>query len=60
LGAGSLLMQQPADVTPTPTSMPLTLVQDDRARVRESSQLLQALGRDDGYILAADFVDWNR
>jgi anti-sigma factor RsiW len=34
----------------------MQLVRDDRARMRESYQLLQALGRDDGYILAADVV----
>jgi anti-sigma factor RsiW len=56
--AGSLMVNQGQDSSAPPP--PTRLVQEDSARVRESSQLLQALGRDDGYILAADFVDWNR
>jgi anti-sigma factor RsiW len=56
LTAGSLLSSREEEV-PAPTTQ-MHLVQDDRARLRESSQLLQALGSDDGYILAADFVDW--
>jgi hypothetical protein len=59
LSAGTLLVQRTPDVNPTRPPVNLVL-QEDRARVRESSQLLQALGRDDGYILAADIVDWNR
>jgi anti-sigma factor RsiW len=58
VSTGTLLMQRTPEL---PTSVPPPrLVLEDRARVRESSQLLQALGRDDGYILAADIVDWNR
>jgi anti-sigma factor RsiW len=58
IGVGSLMMhggQNSANL-----NRPVQLAQDDTARVRESSQLLQALGRDDGYILAADVVDWSR
>jgi hypothetical protein len=36
------------------------LAQEEYARIRESSQLLQALGRDDGYILASDIVESSR
>jgi anti-sigma factor RsiW len=58
VSAGTLMVHRPEEVNhPTPT---VQLAQDDIARVRESSQLLQVLGRDDGYILAADFGDWSR
>jgi anti-sigma factor RsiW len=59
IGAGMHLFnanRTPADIA-GPTQR---LVRDDHARMRESYQLLQALGRDDGYILAADVVDENR
>jgi anti-sigma factor RsiW len=60
VSAGTLLMQREPDVTPPRPPVTLAL-QEDRARVRDASQLLQALGRDDGYyILAADFADGNR
>jgi anti-sigma factor RsiW len=58
VSAGSIVMNRTQDVVPSPS--PTRLVQDDSAWVRESSQLLQALGRDDGYILAADVADWPR
>jgi anti-sigma factor RsiW len=57
LTAGTFMFQRTQ--APMAATSPVQLVQDDRARLYESSQLLQALGRDDGYILAADFVDWN-
>jgi len=61
VSAGTLLMQRAPEAI-TPVRQPARVaLQEDRARVRDASQLLQALGRDDGYyILAADIADGNR
>ena len=58
VGAGTFMFNFNTSRTAEPgvTRTPVRLVRDDRARMRESYQLLQALGRDDGYILAADVV----
>jgi anti-sigma factor RsiW len=58
-GAGSMFFNRPQEM-PQVAVRPAALVSEDHARMRESYQLLQALGRDDGYILAADVVDEGR